>query len=102
MIIGFLFSSFLIFSLVYEYKLLTYDILGLIWPMEGAHPMLRVFNRFLPLSVASETIGYLTLKGWPLQHPMVLRSFMLTILWLIIFAFPVVFFSSLKKDTWVK
>lgn len=70
--------------------------------MESAHPILRAFNRFLNLSIASETIGNLTLKGWSLQHPIVLRGLMLTILWLTIFATPVFFFSLLKKDTWVK
>lgn len=70
--------------------------------MESAHPILRAFNHFLNLSIASETIGNLTLKGWSLQHPIVLRGLMLTILWLIIFAIPVFFFSLLKNDTWVK
>jgi hypothetical protein len=70
--------------------------------MESAHPILRAFNRFLPLSIASETIGNLTLKGWPLQHPIVLRGFILTVLWLIVFAMPVFFFSLFKKGTWLK
>lgn len=70
--------------------------------MEGAHPILRFFNRFLHLSIASETIGNLTLKGWPLQHPIVLQGFILTILWLIVFAIPVFCFSLLKKNTWLK
>lgn len=72
------------------------------WPMESAHPILRAFNRFLPLSVASETIGNLTLKGWHFQHPIVFHGFMLTALWLIIFAIPVFFFSLFKKDIWLK
>lgn len=80
----------------------NFTILGLIWPMESAHPILKTFNRFLHLSIASETIGNLTLKGWPLQHPVVLRGLALTVLWLIVFALPVFFFSLLKKDTWVK
>lgn len=70
--------------------------------MEGAHPILRAINNFLPLSVASETVGNLILRGWPLQHPIVLRGLMLVILWLIVFALPVFFFGFLKKDTWVK
>jgi len=70
--------------------------------MESAHPILRAFNRFLPLSIASETIGNLTLKEWPLNHPLVQRGLILTILWLIVFAVPVCFFSSLKKGTWLK
>lgn len=72
------------------------------WPMECAHPIVRTFNQFLPLSIASETIGYLTLKGWPLRHPIVLRGLTLTLLWLVIFAIPVFLFSLLKKDTWLK
>ncbi|CAI6345583.1 unnamed protein product [Macrosiphum euphorbiae] len=75
---------------------------GLIWPMESAHPVLKAFNRFLPISIASETIGNLTLKEWPLYHPLVLRGLILTILWLIVFAVPVCFFSSFKKDAWLK
>lgn len=70
--------------------------------MEGAHIILRYFNRFLPLSIASETIGNLTLKGWPFEHPIVLRGLFLTIVWLIIFAVPVFFLNLFKKDTWVK
>jgi len=70
--------------------------------MESAHPVLKAFNRFLPLSIASETIGNLTLREWPLHHPLVLRGLILTILWLIVFAVPVCFFSSFKKDTWLK
>lgn len=77
-------------------------IIGLIWPMESAHPILRSFNRFLPLSIASETIGNLTLKGWSIHNPIVLRGLMLTVLWLIIFAIPLFFFSFFKKDTWLK
>ncbi|KAF0762245.1 ABC transporter G family member 23-like [Aphis craccivora] len=61
---------------------------GLIWPMESAHPILKAFNCFLPLSIASETIGNLTLKEWPLYHPLVLRGLILTIVWLIVFAVP--------------
>ncbi|XP_025200889.1 LOW QUALITY PROTEIN: ABC transporter G family member 23-like [Melanaphis sacchari] len=75
---------------------------GLIWPMESAHPVLKAFNSFLPLSIASETIGNLTLKEWPFYHPLVLRGLILTILWLIVFAVLVCFFSSFKKDTWIK
>lgn len=70
--------------------------------MESAHPVLKAFNRFLPLSIASETIGNLTLKEWPLYHPLVLRGLILTILWLIVFAVPICFFSTLKKDAWIK
>lgn len=70
--------------------------------MESAHPILKVFNRFLHLSIASETIGNLTLRGWSLQHPLVLRGLALTILWLIIFSMPVFVFNLLKKDVWVK
>lgn len=70
--------------------------------MESAHPFIKAFNRFLPLSIGSEIIGHLTLKGWPLGHPIVLHGLILTILWLIIFALPVFFFSLLKKDTWLK
>lgn len=66
--------------------------------MESAHPVLRAFNHFLPLSIASETIGNLTLKEWPLYHPIILRGLILTIVWLIVFAVPVCFFGSLKKD----
>lgn len=70
--------------------------------MESAHPIIKAFNHFLPLSIASETIGHLTLKGWPLGHPIVIRGLTLTLLWLIIFASPVFFLSLLKKDTWLK
>lgn len=70
--------------------------------MEGAHITIRYINHFLPLSIASETIGNLTLKGWPLKHPLVIRGLLSTIVWLIIFAVPVFFFSLFKKDTWVK
>lgn len=82
--------------------LLLYNILGFIWPMESAHPIIRCFNRFLHLSIASETIGNLILRGWPLQHPMILQGVLLIILWLIVFALPVFCFSLLKKDAWLK
>jgi len=70
--------------------------------MESAHPVIKAFNRFLHLSIASETIGNLTLRGWPLLHPLVLRGMILTILWLLVFALPVFFFNLMKKDTWLK
>jgi len=70
--------------------------------MESAHPVLKAFNRFLPISIASEIIGNLTLKEWPLNHPLVLRGLILTIVWLLVFAVPVCFFNSFKKDAWLK
>ncbi|XP_050542636.1 ABC transporter G family member 20-like isoform X2 [Daktulosphaira vitifoliae] len=75
---------------------------GLIWPMEGAHPVLRAFNTFLPLSITSATISNLALRGWPYNHPIVLRGAIMTFMWIVIFAIPIFCFSSLKKDRWVK
>lgn len=85
------------------FEVLIYNFIpGLIWPMESAHPILKVFNRFLPLSIASEIVGNLTLKGWPIQNPIIMRGLILSIIWLIILALPLYFFSLLKKNTWLK
>ncbi|XP_050422274.1 ABC transporter G family member 23-like isoform X2 [Adelges cooleyi] len=75
---------------------------GLIWPMEGAHPVLRAFNKYLPLSASSETIGNLALRGWSIKHPAVQRGFVLNSFWIIAFAVPLLFFNSMKKDMWIK
>lgn len=73
-------------------------VLGLLWPIEGAHEFVRLFNWFFPLSEAVDAARGIGSKQFDLFHPVVMRGFAGIIIWNLIFIFLVYIYLKLKKD----
>ncbi|XP_024083047.1 ABC transporter G family member 23-like [Cimex lectularius] len=58
---------------------------GLLWPLEGAHIVLRSWIRFFPLVAAIEGYAHITLKGYDFFHRTVYMGYVSCFAWIIIF-----------------
>ncbi|KAE9545466.1 hypothetical protein AGLY_001009 [Aphis glycines] len=47
---------------------------GGVWPIDGQLPLLRSVSELLPMRLAGKTMNDITLKGWTLGHPSVIKG----------------------------
>lgn len=58
---------------------------GIIWPIEGMHPLLKAPALFLPLTLSTESLRSILQRGWPIEDPHVYIGFISTGIWILIF-----------------
>lgn len=58
---------------------------GIIWPIEGMHPILKAPALFLPLTKSTESLRSILQRGWPIEDPQVYVGFVSTGIWILIF-----------------
>lgn len=58
---------------------------GIIWPIEGMHPLLKYFSYLLPLTKSTESMRSMLARGWTISEPAVYYGFISTIVWISIF-----------------
>lgn len=58
---------------------------GIIWPIEGMHPGLRIFSYFLPLTKCVESLRKILQKGWFIDETDVYLGFVGISVWILIF-----------------
>lgn len=71
---------------------------GLLWPVEGAPELLRIFNWFLPISEAVNAARGISIKSYDFDHLVLVRGFSTIIGWNLIFIFVVYIYLKIKKD----
>lgn len=76
--------------------------LGLLWPVEAQHNVLKKFTWMLPLTWIADAARGITAKSYPFTHPLVLRGFASAIAWNIIFASIIYFALRRQKGGKVK
>lgn len=74
---------------------------GGVWPIDGQSPLLRSVSELLPMRLAGKTMNDITLKGWTLDHPSVIKGTSATFGHAILLILILIVLSKLKKNMWV-
>lgn len=70
---------------------------GIIWPIEGMHPLVKPFSIFLPLTKSTESVRSIMQRGWMIDHPQVYMGFVSITIWIIIFLTLSILLLKFKK-----
>lgn len=70
---------------------------GIIWPIEGMHPLLKAPAFFLPLTKSTESLRSILQRGWPINDPNVYLGFVSTGIWILIFLTISILLLKFKK-----
>jgi ABC-type multidrug transport system permease subunit len=70
---------------------------GIIWPIEGMHPLLKAPALFLPLTKSTESLRSILQRGWEIQNPDVYIGFISTGIWILIFLTVSILLLKFKK-----
>ncbi|XP_058807802.1 ABC transporter G family member 23 [Phymastichus coffea] len=70
---------------------------GIIWPIEGMHPILRYISYLLPLTKSTESFRAMLARGWDIYNPTVYEGFIATVAWILIFLTIAILLLKFKK-----
>jgi ABC-type multidrug transport system permease subunit len=70
---------------------------GMIWPIEGMHPFLRIPALFLPLTKSTESLRAIMQRGWSIDNPDVYIGYISTGTWILIFLTISILLLKFKK-----
>jgi len=70
---------------------------GIIWPIEGMHPLLRYVSYLLPLTMSTESMRSMLAKGWTISEPTVYYGFISILIWISIFMSLAILLIKFKK-----
>ncbi|KAG5679693.1 hypothetical protein PVAND_009246 [Polypedilum vanderplanki] len=70
---------------------------GIIWPIEGMHPLLKAPALFLPLTKSTESLRSILQRGWSINNPNVYFGFISTGIWILIFLTISILLLKFKK-----
>ncbi|XP_060841435.1 ABC transporter G family member 23-like isoform X1 [Rhopalosiphum padi] len=74
---------------------------GGVWPIDGQSRLLRTVSELLPMRLAGKTMNDITLKGWTLDHPSVIKGTSATFVHAILLLLVLIGLSKVKKNMWV-
>lgn len=74
--------------------------IGIMWPIEGMHPLMKKVTIFMPLTLSVDAFRSMSLRNWNLSHPKVYQGFISILLW--IFAAVLITILSLKFKQGIK
>ncbi|XP_012522405.1 ABC transporter G family member 20 isoform X2 [Monomorium pharaonis] len=70
---------------------------GIIWPIEGMHPILKCISFLLPLTKSTESLRAMLARGWTITEPTVYYGFIATFLWISVFMSLSILLLKFKK-----
>ncbi|XP_039286131.1 ABC transporter G family member 23 isoform X1 [Nilaparvata lugens] len=70
---------------------------GTLWPMEGAHPIMRAAMWVLPVNAAVTSYHSIALRGYSISNPVVYRGFLSTLAWCAFFAIGAILINRVRK-----
>ncbi|KAL6445737.1 hypothetical protein ACFW04_000898 [Cataglyphis niger] len=70
---------------------------GIIWPIEGIHPVLKYISFLLPLTKSTESMRSMLTRGWPISEPTIYYGFIATFIWISIFMSLSILLLKFKK-----
>lgn len=70
---------------------------GIIWPIEGMHPVLKYISYVLPLTKSTESFRSMLARGWSITEPSVYEGFIATFAWIIAFQTLAILLIKFKK-----
>lgn len=86
-------------KVVYK-KSLFFFLLGIVWPIEGQIPWLRMLSELLPTRIGGRTMNDVALRGWTWDHPSVMYSTAVLFSQLILSILVLFGLDKIKKDMW--
>jgi hypothetical protein len=75
--------------------------IGGVWTIDGQSHLLRTVSELLPMRLAGKTMNDITLKGWTLDHPSVIKGTLATFAHAILLLLVLIGLSKIKKNMWV-
>lgn len=70
---------------------------GIIWPIEGIHPVLKYISFLLPLTKSTESMRSMLTRGWSISEPTIYYGFISTLIWISIFMSLSILLLKFKK-----
>lgn len=70
---------------------------GIIWPIEGMHPLLKYISFILPLTKSTESFRSMLARGWTISEATVYEGFISTFIWIIVFLTIAILLLKFKK-----
>lgn len=70
---------------------------GIIWPIEGMHPILQKISSVLPLTKSTESMRFMLARGWDLSRSSVYYGFIATFIWITVFLSIAILLIKFKK-----
>ncbi|KAI4501773.1 hypothetical protein M0802_003108 [Mischocyttarus mexicanus] len=70
---------------------------GIIWPVEGMHPVLKKISLVLPLTKSTESMRFMLARGWDMSRSSVYYGFISTFIWITIFLSLAILLIKFKK-----
>lgn len=70
---------------------------GIIWPIEGMHPLLSPLSAFLPLTKSTESLRSILQRGWPINDPHIYYGYLSTGIWILVFLTISILLLKFKK-----
>ena len=70
---------------------------GVIWPLEGMPPYLRIISSFLPQTNANEALRSVFGRGWGIDEPDVYIGLASTYVWILSFILLTILIIRIKK-----
>ncbi|XP_012220208.1 ABC transporter G family member 20 [Linepithema humile] len=70
---------------------------GIVWPIEGMHPLLKYISFLLPLTKSTESMRSMLARGWSISEPTVYYGFVATFIWISIFMSMAILLLKFKK-----
>jgi ABC-type multidrug transport system permease subunit len=63
----------------------TIMLCGIIWPIEGMHPILQAITVYMPLTKSIESLRSIMQRGWEIDRHKVYMGYISTTVWIVIF-----------------
>lgn len=70
---------------------------GIIWPIEGMYPLLKIVAFFLPLTKPTESLRSILQRGWGINNPVVYNGFIMISTWVLVFLILTILLLKFKK-----
>ncbi|KMQ88436.1 abc transporter g family member 20 [Lasius niger] len=70
---------------------------GIIWPIEGIHPLLKYISFLLPLTKSTDSMRSMLTRGWSISEPTIYYGFIATLIWISIFMSLSILLLKFKK-----
>ncbi|XP_075229228.1 ABC transporter G family member 23-like isoform X3 [Lycorma delicatula] len=71
---------------------------GVLWPVEGAHQIMKSVMWALPVNAATSTYQSVSLKGFKFYHPIVYKGFMSVTFWILLFSVTAFIINRIRRN----
>lgn len=80
--------------------MIFFYILGAMWSVEGQPYFLRKISEVLPIRLVGKTMTDIALKGWTLNHPLIMFGVTMAVVYIIFLLLVLIVLGKFKKSWW--